>query len=231
MKINKTLIAIIVLIVLYFTYNSCEQKRRERQLVAQLSEYQLKLKVFDVKRLSDSSTIATQTQTLMSQKDAIALGLLQLDNDLRKAQAQVREKTEIKVVEKPVPFIPDGWADTTGLVRDGQGNILRRDSIAVPTRFQLKEKYFSIDGYVKKSGLDLDSLSLPNKTTITIAKKKSGFLNLRSDPVVRIKNDNPYVNVVGLDNVVIKNKKHFYQSTLFHILLGMAGGYYIKTKL
>lgn len=202
-------------------------QRDRSSLIKQLSEYQIGEKAFEIKRLKDSSTIATQTQTIMSQKEAIALGLLEMDKTMKEIQSQVRQKTNTIIIEKQVPFIPDGFADTSGLVRNEKGEVIRRDSIAVPQRFQLKEKWFNIDGYVKRDGLKIDTLSIPNKTTISVGYKKAGFLNLSKDAVVTVKNENPYVNVTGLDNVVIKKKKKLWQQPLFHIGVGVFLGYYI----
>jgi hypothetical protein len=164
----------------------------------------------------------------MSQKDAIALGLLEMQKGMKEVQAQVKQKAEVVIVEKQVPYIPDGWADTSGLVKNEKGEVIRRDSIAVPTRFKLNEKWFNIDGYVRKDGLKIDSLNIPNKTTLTIGYNKSGFLNLGREAVVTLKNDNPYLVVTGMDNIIVKKKKKFWQNPIFHIALGVVGGYYLK---
>jgi len=215
------------LILLALIWKSCEDARDKERLINQLSEYQLKEKAFDVKRKGDSSTIAMQSQTLLTQKEALKLGLLELEDDMKAIQSQMKQKTTTTIVEKQVPFIPDGYADTSGLVRDENGDVIRKDSIAVPSRFKLNEKWFNIDGYVQREGLKIDSLTIPNKTIATIGYKKAGFLNLSKEPVVTFKNENPYVNVVGMDNVVIKNKRPFWKNPLFTIGIGVVLGHYI----
>jgi hypothetical protein len=42
-----------------------------------------------------------------------------------------------------------------------------------------------------------------------------------------VKNENPYVNVTGLDNIVIKKKKKVWQNPLVQIGVGVVLGYYI----
>ncbi len=163
----------------------------------------------------------------MTQKDAISMGLLELEKSMKEVQSQVKQRSTTTIIEKQVPFIPDGYADTTGVVKNENGEVIRRDSIAVPSRFKLNEKWFNVDGYVKKDGLIIDSLSIPNKTIVTIGYKKAGFLNLSKDAVVQVKNENPYVNVTGLDNIVIKKKKKIWQNPLVHIGVGVVLGYYI----
>jgi hypothetical protein len=212
------------LILLALIWKSCEDARAKERLINQLSEYQLKEKAFEVKRRDDSSTLAIQGQTIMSQKDAIALGLLELEKEMKQIQSQVKQKSTTTILEKQIPYIPDGYADTSGLVRNENGDVIRKDSIAVPTRFQLEEKWFKVDGYVKKDGLKIDSLKIPNKTVVSIGYQKAGFLNLSKDPVVMVKNENPYVSVDGLDNVIIKNKRPFWKNPLFTIGIGVALG-------
>lgn len=226
-KINRLLFAILFIVILVLLWRGCENERDRSRLISQLGEYKLKEKVFEVKRLDDSSTLATQTQTIMTQKEAIELGLLELEKSMKEVQSQVKQKSTITIIEKQVPFIPDGYVDTIGLVRNENGDVVRRDSIAVPTRFKVSEKWFNIDGLVRKEGLTIDSLTIPNKTIVTIGYKKAGFLNLSKDAVVQVKNENPYVNVTGLDNIVIKKKKKIWQNPLVHVGVGVVLGYYI----
>jgi hypothetical protein len=218
---------LLFIVIIVLLWRSCESERDRSKLVSQLGEYKLKEKVFEVQRLKDSSTLATQTQTIMTQKDAISMGLLELEKSMKEVQSQVKQKSTTTIIEKQVPFIPDGYADTTGVVKNENGEVIRRDSVAVPSRFKLNEKWFNVDGYVKKDGLIIDSLSIPNKTIVTIGYKKAGFLNLSKDAVVQVKNENPYVNVTGLDNIVIKKKKKIWQNPLVHIGVGVVLGYYI----
>lgn len=226
-KFNRIVYIVLAIIILVLLWRGCEQERDRSKLISELGEYRLKEKVFNVERLKDSSTLATQSQTILSQKEAIELGLLELEKSIKEVQSQVKQKSTTTIIEKQVPFIPDGYADTSGIVRNESGDVIRRDSIAVPTRFKLNEKWFNIDGLVKRDGLVIDSLTIPNKTIVTIGYKKAGFLNLSKDAVVQVKNENPYVNVTGLDNIVIKKKKKIWQNPLVHIGVGVVLGYYI----
>ncbi len=237
MKPNKLraiglIVCWLLMLLFWLFWRGCNSARQERNnLLSQIAEYQLKEKQFTAKRLSDSSTIVEQSQTILSQKEAIKLGMAELDKKMRDLQVQVRQKSEVRVVDKLVPFIPDGWIDTTGVVLNGQGEIIRQDSISVPKRFQTNEKWFNIDGLVTKQGILIDSLSIPNKTTVTVGTKKTGFLGLGSEAVVTVKNDSPYVNVLGLDNIVIKNKKKWFQTTAFKVGVGIAVGFTLNNQL
>jgi hypothetical protein len=226
-KLNRVIYVLLFIVIIVLLWRSCESERDRSKLISQLGDYRLKEKVFNVERLKDSSTLATQSQTILSQKEAIELGLLELEKSMKEVQSQVKQKSTTTIIEKQVPFIPDGYVDTIGIVRGDNGEVVRRDSIAVPTRFKLNEKWFNVDGLVKKDGLVIDSLTIPNKTIVTVGYKKAGFLNLSKDAVVQVKNENPYVNVTGLDNIVIKKKKKIWQNPLVHIGVGVVLGYYI----
>jgi hypothetical protein len=226
-KVNRVIYVLLFIVIIVLLWRSCESERDRSKLISQLGDYRLKEKVFYVERLKDSSTLATQSQTILSQKEAIELGLLELEKSMKEVQSQVKQKSTTTIIEKQVPFIPDGYVDTIGIVRGDNGEVVRRDSIAVPTRFKLNEKWFNVDGLVKKDGLVIDSLTIPNKTIVTVGYKKAGFLNLSKDAVVQVKNENPYVNVTGLDNIVIKKKKKIWQNPLVHIGVGVVLGYYI----
>lgn len=223
-KINIIVFLTAGLIILFLLVDRCNIKADNTRVISQLSEYQLKEKSFTVKRLHDSSTIVEQNQTILTQKEAIKLGLASLDNKMKQLQAQIRERSEIVLVDKLVPFIPSGWIDTTGLVRNEAGEIIRTDSLSVPQEFQLNERWFRINGYVSKVGVNIDSLVIPNKTVMSIGYK-GGFLKKR-EAIVSITNENPYVNVIGLDNVVIKERRNILRNPLIMIPIGVVIGYF-----
>ena len=225
-KINIIVFLTAGLVILFLLVDRCNIKADNTRVISQLSEYQLKEKSFTVKRLHDSSTIVEQNQTILTQKEAIKLGLASLDNKMKQLQAQIRERSEVVIVDKLVPFIPSGWIDTTGLVRNEAGEVIRTDSLSVPKEFKLNERWFRINGYVNKVGVNIDSLVIPNKTVMSIGYK-GGFLKKR-EAIVSITNENPYVNVIGLDNVVIKERRNILRNPLIMIPVGVVIGYLIN---
>lgn len=236
----KNLLGIIILILVIVTFwNSCNHKKEKEALVNQLSAYQLTEQKFTIKVKSDSSTIAQQKQTILSQNEAIKLGLVKLQGDITKVQSQVTQIAKFKKDSFPIPFLPDHFADTSGWYAklkagDTSKSIidsLIANSIVVPKPFAYNEKYFTMGGKVVKKGLFIDSISIPNETRVTIGTKRSGFLGLKQEPVVEVSNSNPYIQIPKLNNVIIKNNKPFYEKKLFLIGVGIVGGYYIKSKI
>jgi hypothetical protein len=213
--------------------------QEHERLLTQITAYQVGEKAFKTKLLQDSSTLAQQTQTILTQEEAIRLGILKLEGDIKKVQSQVRQKQEISIEDIAVPFVPNGYADTTGWAKrikegdrsDSTIDSLLANSIIVPSKFSKEDKWFSIDGEVQKDGIKVDSLKIQNESSVTIGYKKSGFLGLKSEPLVEIKNTNPYLSVTKMNNVVVKPNKNIFRSKLFWGGIGVLGGIFLNSKL
>ena len=232
---RKAIYIISIIVLLLLIWKGCQLKKEHDDLLQQVSDYQLGEKTFKKKMLDDSSTIAKQTQTILSQDEAMKLGLLKLDGDIKKVQSQVRQSQTINIDSVPIPFIPSNFADTSGwMVKIKQGDSSRAvldsllaNSIIIPKGFSLKDKWYSVDGKVLRQGIILDSLRIENESSVTVGWKKS-FLGLKSEPLVEIKNTNPYLSVSKMSNVIIKKKKGLFQNPLFWTGIGFVGGSLIK---
>jgi PBP1b-binding outer membrane lipoprotein LpoB len=228
--------AILTIIILLLFFKGCEMKKDYDNLLNNSSSLANFENKFDKKSLKDSSTMATQNQMLLSQVEALKLGVLKLNGDIKIVQSQVSQKQEIKIDSVLIPFVPKNYADTLywiARLRKGDSSrylidSLLNNSVIVPQPFKMDEKWFKIFGKVQKKGLLLDSFSLVNESTVTLGYKKSGFLNLKREAVVEVNNSNPYLNVTKLKNVIIKEKKSILQSKLFWFGIGIIGGVGLK---
>ena len=236
---HKLLNIALAFIILILLWKGCEMKRDNDNLVSQVSEYQIGEKSFKKKMQDDSSLIATQTQTILSQNEAISLGLLRLDGQIKDVQSQVRQRQRVIVDKLPIPFVPNGYADTTEWakrLKKGERtkdicDSLMANSLIVPQQFKLDDKWIKIYGKVKKDGVLMDSLRLENESSVTIGWRKVGFLNLKREAIVEIKNTNPYVDISKVNNVVIKHKNGILHKKGFWFGLGVLIGIIIKSKV
>lgn len=236
---HKLLNIALAFIILILLWKGCEMKRENENLVGQVSHYQIGEKAFKKKMQDDSSTIATQTQTILSQEDAIKLGLLKLEGQIKEVQSQVKQKQKIIIDSVNLPFIPNGYADTTEWARrlkKGERSkdicdSLMANSVIVPSNFKSEQKWFKMYGKVKKDGVIMDSLRLENESSVTIGWRKVGFLNLKKEAIVEIKNTNPYFDVTNVNNVVIKPKSGILHKKGFWFGLGGLVGIILKSKL
>jgi hypothetical protein len=235
---KQTIINIVLLIVvILLLFKGCQIQKDRDNLLTQINTLKAGEKVFKTKILSDSSTLATQTQTILTQDEAIKMGLLKLEGDIRKVQSQVVETTELAYNNVGVPYIPDGYVDTLKWLKNYKNgdtskatyDSIINNSVIVPKSFGIDTKWYSINGKVKKDGLLIDSMKIPNETSVTIGYKKYGFLNLKSQPLVEVKNTNPYLKVQKMSNVVVKENKSILKSKLFWMGIGIFGGIYLQS--
>lgn len=226
-RVQYLIVSVLSIIVIILLIDGCQQRAHNKNLVDQLSEYKIENQNYRSERQKDSSLIVTQNQTILSQKEALKLGLLELDNKIKQVQSQLQAKLKISVVEKDVPFIPTNYADTSGWVRDRNGNLVRTDSISVPQDYGLIEKWFKVKGTIKKTGVKIDTLELPAKFTVTYGKEKSGFLGMSRTPVVQVKSDNPYIDVSSLNNIVVKKPKTIFNSPFLYLGTGIILGIFV----
>ena len=233
LKFNRLIFTILAIIIIMLLWRGCELNKDYNNLLNNSSDLENK---FTQKKLKDSSTIATQNQLILSQKEAIKLGVLKMNGDIKVVQSQVSQKQEIKIDKVLVPFIPTNFADTSvwmANIKNGDSSrhlidSLINNSVIVPQPYQMEEKWFKMYGKVQKKGLLLDSFLLINESTVTLGYKKSGFLNLKKEAIVEVTNSNPYLNVTKLKNVVIKEKKSILQSKMFWFGVGIVGGVVLK---
>jgi len=236
--LTKTLFGIMIVLaflIILLMIKGCEDKFIKSSMTEQLSKYKLSNKEYTTKRLLDSSTIAQQTQTILTQSEAAKLGLINLEGEIVKLQSQVAISQQLKYRKVDVPFIPENFADTSWQFKFKNGDSsksiidsLLSNSVIVPKKFNINDKWLVIGGVVKKNGVTVDSILIPNKTSVTLGWKRQGFLNMMKVPTLEVKNSNPNLSIIDMNNVVIKEKKGLLQKPLFWLGLGLLGGFFIK---
>ena len=101
--------------------------------------------------------------------------------------------------------------------------------IQLPKPFLKTTEWYTIGGMINRLGwLQIDSLVIPAKFTYAVGDTmRTGFVNRllkKKDTVVRLRVDNPNVQVVGLDNIYIKQDKKWHQTTAFKVGVGVLIG-------
>lgn len=175
-------------------------------LRADIKNYKEQVKKLDLKQTEfitmvdkQGLLISEQEQIILSQKDAIEMNLLEIDN-LKKVNSQVSVVTQTIVDSVFIPF---------------QSDTLKN--------FGLYDKWYGLSGIVKNRGVKLDSIYFNNDMKITIGYKKNGWFK-KPSPIVKISNENPYSRVVNMQNVVIDNPTKWYEKKGFLIGVGFLGG-------
>ena len=161
---------------------------------SQLAKYKRAELSYIEKIDEQGNRIVEQDQVILSQKDAIDLGLLEIDR-LKKVSSQVKVVTEL-VVDTLVMT----HTDTVTV------NIDNQVYLKLPQSYTFKDDFLSIKAEVNEMGLNLNNISIYNENTVTIGYKKDGLFKPLV-PIIDIKNTNPYMNTTQVSNVVIEPKK------------------------
>jgi hypothetical protein len=105
----------------------------------------------------------------------------------------------------------------------------KKPYIQLPKPFLKTTEWYTIGGMINRLGwLQIDSLVIPAKFTYAVGDTmRTGFVNRllkKKDTVVRLRVDNPNVQVVGLENIYIKQEKKWHQTTAFKVGVGVLIG-------
>ena len=213
-KLKQHTLTIILLLLAFFIWQTMSMNSKLQDYKNQVVKFKNGEQVFVEKLNNKGEKIAEQEQIILSQSDAIAHNLLEIET-LKKINSQVQVQTITKIDSVFIPIIDTVERviyDTTGLAL-----------LKLPTKFGLNNEWYSLYSTINTDGMFIDSLSLYNKQTITFGLKSNGFLK-KPTPSLVVKNENPYVNVNSMSNIVIKNDIRFYDKKGFWYGLGVGTG-------
>lgn len=213
--INFVLIACILLIVLLF--RSCDLNR---EYISELRKQDSEIQEFKKTRLQDSSFIYSQDLVIKiksaeiqkNEQEIFALRVMKI----QKPKEIVQFKTRY-VIKTEIPIAETEQIDSVNYLR-------------VPVSFSKGERWFSINGQILSTGtLLIDSLIAPAQFTYSVGDTlRNGFINRlfkKSDQVVRLHIDNPNIQLQGMSNIYIKERKKWFETTGFKIAFGAFLGF------
>ena len=213
-KIKKHSLTVLLIILFLLIWQSFSMSSKLQDYKNQVVKFKDTEQVFIEKLNNKGEKLAEQEQVILSQKDAIAHNLLEIDN-LKQINSQVKVRTITKIDSVFIPII-----DTVErLVYDTAGIAL----LKLPTKFGLENEFYSLYSTINSTGMLIDSLSLYNRQVITIGLESNGVFKSPT-PKVMITNENPYVAVSSLSNVVIQNDLKWYEKKVVWGGIGFVGG-------
>lgn len=158
---------------------------------------------YAVRIAEDSSRMYSQSVQLA------AAGTKLRAMELKEPEVVVRYKTRTKVVTQ-VELGETVYIDSFPHLR-------------LPRTFHRPGKWLEIGGQISRAGrLQIDSIIIPVSYTVAIGDTlRKGFLWRKRDKVVRLGIDNPYVQVTGMNNVIVADRpKKWYETRAFAFALG-----------
>jgi hypothetical protein len=211
---HHAIYGVIILMLLLFSFKSCDDKQVALSDLETMIEYNGQL----VSRIAkDSATLVSQAQKIV-QSDKLEAALVKEIKEMEmvkptemvKYQTKTVVKTEIQLAE---PVYIDSFPH-----------------LKLPRPFYKKDKHFTMGGEINRLGtLQIDSLIIPTSYTIAIGDTiRKGLINKIfkvSDPVVRIRVDNPNVQITSMSNFVVRKPPKWYQTTGFKIGVGVLIGF------
>jgi hypothetical protein len=177
-------------------------------------------KVLLKQRNADGSLIATQEQRILElTKENMAL--LETVSKFKSIQGQVSIQTRTIIKDKLVPYPVEvvKYVDT-----NSQFLYLR-----IPTNIEQCDSSMCIRGVIGIDGFEIDSLSIPNKLTITTGRVKSGIFS-KDKYIVEVTSSSPHVDIINMQNTQFKAERPVYKRWWFGFGLGAAAGIFIKSR-
>jgi hypothetical protein len=170
-------------------------------------------------------TIYEDSIVIASQRKVIA----QSGSDAAKQAQQIAE-LEVKVKNaSEVVKIETRTIIKTQIKLGDTVMIDKQPYIQLPKPFLKKTEWYTIGGMINRLGwLQIDSLVIPAKFTYAVGDTmRTGIVNRllkKKDTVVRLRVDNPNVQITGLSNIYIKEEKKWHQRTAFKVGVGILIG-------
>jgi hypothetical protein len=215
-QINFGLVFIIACLILML-FRSCDLSR---EYLTELKKQDSEIQEFKKTRLQDSSFIYTQdliikiksAEIQKNEQEIFALRVMKI----QKPKEVVQFKTRY-IIKTEIPIAQTEIIDSVNYLR-------------VPVSFSKGERWFSINGQILSTGtLLIDSLITNGQFTYSVGDTmRNGFINRlfkKSDQVVRLHIDNPNIQLHGMSNIYIKDRKKWFETTGFKIAFGAFIGF------
>jgi hypothetical protein len=202
----------LILMLLLLLIRTCNTLQRTEQELEQLDSANDE---FTIRIAQDSMKLISQAQTIVSSERKYK-ELEKINNSLEiKASQAVQYRTKT-VVKTEFQLGETVYIDSFPHLR-------------LPRTFGREGKWLSIGGTINRLGrLQIDSIVIPVSYTIAIGDTlRKGFLSKKRDKVVRIGIDNPYVEVTGMNNIIVRQYKKWWQTDAAKIGLGAVLGFAI----
>ena len=203
---SETLFLGAIIVLLFLLLKSCGENIAD--------DYRLKHTMYE-----DSIFIASQRKVIAQAGSDAAKQAQQI------AELEVKIKNAVEVVK-----IETRTIIKTQIKLGDTVMIDKQPYIQLPKPFLKTTEWYTIGGMINRLGwLQIDSLVIPAKFTYAVGDTmRTGIINRllkKKDTVVRMRVDNPNVQVVGLENIYIKQDKKWHQTTAFKLGVGAIIGF------
>jgi hypothetical protein len=139
----------------------------------------------------DSSRLYIMEQKLMSERHARIL-VEDASKRFKTLSAAIKAKVEVRRDTIWVPFTDSSLTYCN-------------DTIDIPIAYN--DKWFYLGGKVQHKGLMLDSIGFkPGYVNVLVGEQRRGLFK-KPLPIVELQVENPYMNIVSANNIVVKDRR------------------------
>lgn len=202
-RLATILFAIVILSLLFRT---CQIKRDYKQAIDQIL-------YLETDKVGIEKLIDEQGREISGLKASV------LVRD-RKIENQLKEIEQLKNLDAKVILHTKTIIDTQTITLHDTTYIEKTDTIKVQ-KFDYKEKWFAIEGKVKKNELIIDSLNILNKFTIEIGDEKVNMF--KKQKKVYVRNENPYTTTEDMKAFILEDKQKWYQRDILKVVATAIG--------
>jgi len=195
----------IALVLAYFLFQQCEKTSFANSNLEAVTSTN---KVYKNK----IGTLTTQNKSLvLTNKELEKINLFKDDtiSKLKKGFTDIKFISTVKTITK---------FDT----------IYQQYETPIPCDFvregSISQDWFSLNYRVDSLGILIDSLTIPNRQIVVSGYKRLNGIFKPKTLVTEVTNTNPHIENFSVQSVVVKEKKQWYESTLFKFTLGLGCG-------
>jgi len=218
---NSTIKFVLVVIIGLLVWLLLNRQGRISSLNSSLKSLDLKSQEYKTVINNYGIEVIEQKQLILSQKNAINTGILEL-NYWKTVKSKIEYEYKTIIDSFYIPYIDSIHISDT---------IYPKGFIETPKRFKIDStNLFKVNGIVLIDGVIIDSIIIENKIEIIVGTKKNGLFK-KNEQIVSVKNSNPLIKSIGLNNVVIENKNPFYKKNSFIAGVTFFASYFVFSKI
>ena len=214
---EKILGGVIIAIILFFGFREWQSRKNADDLINDIANYKDSAQFYSLKVNGMEVDVAFNKSLVLSNKDQLE-SIIKKNDTLAKLISKFKAISSTTIINNITNITGDTIKLTDSIPCDFKAFKVRRDSIHYHFLGTISPKYFTID-----------SLTIPNKQSIVIGKKKLGFLK-GTEERVEIVNSNPLIKTLNIESYVISKPKKWYNTDAFKISASLLGGYILATQ-
>lgn len=216
---EKIMAGVILAIILFFGFREYQNRKNADDLINNIANYKDSAQFYSMKVNGMEVDVAFNKSLVLSNKDQLE-SIIKKNDTLAKLISKFKAVSSTTIINNNTTILGDTmkYKGKDSIPCDFKAFKVRRDSIHYHFVGTIASKFFAID-----------SITIPNKQSIVIGKKKLGFLK-GTEERVEIVNSNPLIKTTNIENYVINKPKKWYNTDVFKISASLLGGYIIATQ-